>query len=142
MLSSLSSGKNQALINLFQPHLTVSSKDFLYVFAQFISNIIPFSTFRMNIKEKYPLVSPQLFVYHNTSQTSKKSIVNYYSVRVSLNFVKTFQFWLTLYNKNKHLTSGMQKPRFKFSWVTKFCTLLPKAFFGPLLLLLLLLLLL
>jgi len=28
---------------------------------------------------------------------------------VSLNFVKTFQFWLTLDNKNKHLISGMQK---------------------------------
>jgi len=32
-----------------------------------------------------------------------------YSMGVSLNFVKTFQFWLTLDNKNKHLISGMQK---------------------------------
>jgi len=62
----------------------------------------------MNIKEKYPLVSPHLFVYRNTSKTSKQSFMKSYSMGVSLNFVKGFQFWLTLDNKNKHLTSGMQ----------------------------------
>ena len=52
MLSSLSSVTNLALINLFWPHLTVSSEDILLVIIQFKSNIYPFSTFRMNIKEK------------------------------------------------------------------------------------------
>jgi len=52
MLSSLSSVTNLALINLFWPHLTVSTKDFLLVIIQFMSNINLFSTFRMNIKEK------------------------------------------------------------------------------------------
>ena len=63
----------------------------------------------MNIKEKYPLVLPHLFAHHNTLKTSKQSITNFYSMRVSLNFVKTFQFLLTLDNKNKHFTLGMQK---------------------------------
>jgi len=57
----------------------------------------------MNIKEKYPLVSPHPFAHRNTWKTSKQSIMNFYSMRVSLNFVKTIQFWLTLNNKNKHL---------------------------------------
>jgi hypothetical protein len=63
----------------------------------------------MNIKEKDPSVSPHIFAHRNISKTSKQSIMNFESMRVSLNFVKTFQFWLTLDNKNKQLTSGMQK---------------------------------
>ena len=63
----------------------------------------------MNIKEKCPLASSHLYAHHNTSKTNKQSIMKTYSMGVLLNFVKTFQFFLKMDNKNKHLTSGMQK---------------------------------
>jgi hypothetical protein len=44
----------------------------------------------MNIKEKYPLASSHLYTHHNTSKTTKQSIMKSYSMGVSLDFVKTF----------------------------------------------------
>ena len=45
----------------------------------------------------------------NTSKTSEQIIIKSYSNGVSLNFVKTFKFWLTMNINTKHFTLGMQK---------------------------------
>jgi len=45
----------------------------------------------------------------NTSKTSNQIIIKSYSKGISLNFVKTFKFWITLDINNKNLTPGMKQ---------------------------------